>query len=141
MTPQHVYWHGRERKYASLPPSLIPKTESLQDTFNRVTPLWESHILKDLRAGRNVLIIGHRTSLRGLIHKIDKIPVDHILKVPIPNGIPLVYKFDENMKPVAQKNSKAPLSGIWLEKKVSPLSSSFLTVPSLNLLFSCRRGC
>ena len=36
----------------------------------------------------------------------------------MPNGIPLVYKFDENMQPIKQKNCVAPLSGIWLGKKV-----------------------
>jgi len=30
------------------------------DTIDRAIPIWNTHILHDLRAGRNVLIVGHR---------------------------------------------------------------------------------
>jgi hypothetical protein len=39
----------------------------------------------------------------------------------VPNGIPLVYKFDEEMRPVAHRNAVKPLSGIWLGKTVSAM--------------------
>lgn len=39
-------------------------------------------------------------------------------QVGVPNGIPLVYKFDRNIKPIKHKNAGYPLSGIWLGKKV-----------------------
>lgn len=35
MTDTHIHWHRHERKYADLDPSLIPTTESLQDTIDR----------------------------------------------------------------------------------------------------------
>lgn len=117
MNLDHIYWHGRERKYAHLHPSWIPRTESLQDTIDRVVPLWDSHILPDLKAGRNVMIVAHCNSLRGIVKHIDGIGTDDIQKMGIPNGIPLVYKFDKNMKPVQHKNAQPPLRGIWLEKK------------------------
>lgn len=44
--------------------------------------------------------------------------MEQIQKMGIPNGIPLVYKFDHAMNPIADKASVAPLSGIWLEKQV-----------------------
>jgi 2,3-bisphosphoglycerate-dependent phosphoglycerate mutase len=59
MLENHLYWHGRERKYADLSSSLIPRTESLQDCIDRTIPLWISHILPDLQAGRNVMIVAH----------------------------------------------------------------------------------
>jgi hypothetical protein len=43
---------------------------------------------------------------------------EQIQKIGIPNGIPLVYKFDKNMKPIVQSKAVAPLSGEYLEKKV-----------------------
>lgn len=120
MSPQHVYWHGREKKYSHLTPEQIPRTESLRDCIDRVIPLWDSYILPDLRAGRNVLVVAHRHSIRGLIRHIEGIQSpNNVNKIPIPNGIPLVYKFDQNMKTIPHRNSKAPLTGIWLEKKVS----------------------
>jgi bisphosphoglycerate-dependent phosphoglycerate mutase len=38
--------------------------------------------------------------------------------VSVPNGIPLVYKFDQEMRPIPQEDAVKPLSGIWLGKKV-----------------------
>lgn len=56
-------------------------------------------------------------SIRGIVKHIDKIDMKDIQHVAIPNGIPLVYKFDKNMNPVPHKNAVKPLSGIYLEKK------------------------
>jgi 2,3-bisphosphoglycerate-dependent phosphoglycerate mutase len=117
MTQDHVLWHGHERKYKGIDKKLLPSTESLQDTIDRTIPLWESQILPDLKAGRNVMIVAHANSLRGLIKHIDNIDTAGIQKVGIPNGIPLVYKFDINMKPLIQKKAVAPLSGAYLEKR------------------------
>jgi 2,3-bisphosphoglycerate-dependent phosphoglycerate mutase len=117
MNEDHLYWHGREMKYRHLQPSQIPTTESLQDTLDRAVPLWDSCIVPDLKAGRNVMIVAHSNSLRGIVKHIDGIGTDDIQKIGIPNGIPLVYKFDRNLKPIAHKNSQHPLRGIWLEKK------------------------
>jgi 2,3-bisphosphoglycerate-dependent phosphoglycerate mutase len=57
-------------------------------------------------------------SIRGIVKHIDGIDIGDIQHVAIPNGIPLVYKFDKNMQPVPHKNAVKPLSGIYLEKKV-----------------------
>ena len=60
MTEDHLHYHRRERKYANLPPDIIPSSESLQDTIDRTIPFFESHILPDLKRGRNVLVVAHR---------------------------------------------------------------------------------
>lgn len=137
MSIHHPYWHGREKKYLNFNNkyidnyntpdratangnyinNIIPITESLQDTLDRTIPLWDSHILPDLRAGRNVLLVAHRNSIRGIIRHIDNLGTEDVHRVGIPNGIPLVYKFDKNMVPIPHKNAAAPLRGIWLEKK------------------------
>ena len=70
----------------------------------------------DLQAGRNVLIVAHANSLRGIVKHIDGLNIEQIEKVGIPNGIPLVYKFDANMRPVPQPKAVPPLSGEYLEK-------------------------
>lgn len=118
MNEDHIYWHANESKYKGLASENIPRTESLQDTIDRTVPFWNSHIYPDLKAGRNVLIVAHRNSIRGLVKHIDGINTEQIQKMSIPNGIPLVYKFDRNMKPLPHPNAEKPLSGIWLEKKV-----------------------
>jgi 2,3-bisphosphoglycerate-dependent phosphoglycerate mutase len=117
MSPEHPHWHAFERKYADLTPEEIPITESLQDTMNRTLPLWESRILPALQAGRNVMIVAHGNSLRGIVKHIDSLSQDEIQNVGIPNGIPLVYKFNKKMEPVPQPMAVSPLSGEFLEKK------------------------
>jgi 2,3-bisphosphoglycerate-dependent phosphoglycerate mutase len=74
-------------------------------------------ILPDIKAGKNVMIVAHANSLRGIVKQIDGLTADEIQTVGIPNGIPLVYKFDMNMKPVVQDDASPPLSGEFLEKK------------------------
>jgi len=103
MTEDHVYWHGRDSKYATL--KYVPNSESLQDTIDRTIPIWNSHILHDLRAGRNVLIVGHRNSIRGILKHIDNLPMADVQKLSIPNGIPLVYKFDRDLQPITHREA------------------------------------
>lgn len=68
MTNEHVHWHENDRKYAHLiDQKLIPVSESLQDTLDRTMPLWANEIKPDLQAGRNVLIVAHANSLRGIV--------------------------------------------------------------------------
>ena len=117
MDSSHPHWHGNELKYHNIS-APVPVTESLQDCIDRTLPLWKSRILPDLKAGRNVLIVAHRNSIRGIVKFIDEMGTEDIEKLSIPNGIPLVYKFDSNMKPIAHENSVRPLRGIYLEKKV-----------------------
>lgn len=65
MTTDHPYFHGNEAKYVGLDSANIPLAESLQDTMDRTIPLWNDEILPNLKAGRNVLVVAHRNSLRG----------------------------------------------------------------------------
>jgi bisphosphoglycerate-dependent phosphoglycerate mutase family 1 len=79
----HPYWHGRERKYKSVPAHTLPTTESLEDTIRRTEPMWHSHILPDLRDGRNVLIVAHRNSLRGILKIVDGLSTEDIQQVQL----------------------------------------------------------
>ena len=72
------YWPGKDRKYADLTAEQIPRTESLMDCMERTEPLWEERILYELRKGRNVLVVAHANTLRGLVKLIDNIGDDEI---------------------------------------------------------------
>jgi 2,3-bisphosphoglycerate-dependent phosphoglycerate mutase len=63
-------------------------------------PYWESDITKDLAAGKTVLVTAHGNSLRALVKHLDGISDDDIAELNIPTGIPLVYKLDENFRPL-----------------------------------------
>jgi 2,3-bisphosphoglycerate-dependent phosphoglycerate mutase len=115
MDSEHMNWHGNERKYKNVHPDKIPHTETLKDVIDRTLPIWDQ-LRNDIKNGRNVLVVAHANSLRGLIAHVDGISIDEILKVGIPNGIPLIYKFDANMQPIPQRKAVAPLRGEYLEK-------------------------
>jgi len=72
-----------------------PNGESLQDTAARVLPYWESKILPDLQAGKNVLVVAHGNSLRALVMRLDGLTREEVLELNIPTGVPLVYRFEE----------------------------------------------
>ena len=67
-------------------------------------------------------------SIRGIVKHIDKIDLANTQHIAIPNGIPLVYKFDKNMNPVPHRNAVKPLSGIYLEKKVHTYIHTYIHV-------------
>ncbi|MEN3276588.1 MAG: 2,3-bisphosphoglycerate-dependent phosphoglycerate mutase [Massilia sp.] len=87
-------------RYASLPKASIPLTECLKDTVARVMPAWEEEIAPAIRAGKQILISAHGNSLRALIKMLDNISDTDIVSLNIPNGQPLVYELDENLRPI-----------------------------------------
>jgi len=87
-------------RYAGLPQEQIPLTECLKDTVARVMPVWEQDIAPAIRAGKQILISAHGNSLRALIKMLDNISDADIVGLNIPNGQPLVYELDENLRPI-----------------------------------------
>jgi 2,3-bisphosphoglycerate-dependent phosphoglycerate mutase len=86
-----------DRNYADLDPSLLPATESLKDTLERVLPYWHDTIAPDVRAGKRIIVSAHGNSLRALAKHLDHISDEDIPQLNIPTGIPLIYEFDESL--------------------------------------------
>ncbi len=80
-----------------------PAAESLKDTLSRVLPYWESRIVPELRAKKNVLIVAHGNSLRALVKMLDMMSEADIVEFNIPTGIPILYELDEQMQPVSRR--------------------------------------
>lgn len=76
----------------------LPIGESLEDTIARVVPYYEEHILKDMKAGKRVLVAAHGNSIRALVKYLEGLSEEEIVNVNIPTGIPLVYELDEQGK-------------------------------------------
>jgi len=87
-------------RYAKLKPEEVPLTECLKDTVARVLPVWNESIGPAIKAGKRVVIAAHGNSIRALVKYLDNIADDAIVGVNIPNGIPLVYELDANLKPI-----------------------------------------
>jgi 2,3-bisphosphoglycerate-dependent phosphoglycerate mutase len=90
-------------RYAALTPSQVPLTECLKDTVARVLPLWHEELAPQIRAGKRLLVAAHGNSMRALVKYLDGISDDDIVGVNIPNGIPLVYTLDADLKPIAKR--------------------------------------
>ncbi|MBC7954424.1 MAG: 2,3-diphosphoglycerate-dependent phosphoglycerate mutase, partial [Cytophagales bacterium] len=90
----------KDIRYAKLKPEDIPLTECLKDTVDRVLPVWNDSIAPAIKAGKRVLIAAHGNSIRALVKYLDKVADDAIVGVNIPNGIPLVYELDADLKPI-----------------------------------------
>ena len=87
-------------RYAKLQPDQVPLTECLKDTVARVLPYWNESVAPAIKAGKRVMIAAHGNSIRALVKYLDNIADDAIVGVNIPNGIPLVYELDDNLKPI-----------------------------------------
>ncbi|XP_064630198.1 2,3-bisphosphoglycerate-dependent phosphoglycerate mutase-like isoform X2 [Lineus longissimus] len=100
LTVDDERWPGHDRRYADMDQKLVPVTECLKDTVERVLPYWFDQIVPAIKRGERVLISAHGNSLRGLVKYLDKISDADIPGMNIPTGIPLVYELDENLQPV-----------------------------------------
>nr|WP_208383281.1 2,3-bisphosphoglycerate-dependent phosphoglycerate mutase [Modestobacter marinus] len=87
-------------RYAHVPPTLLPRAESLRDVQARLLPHWDEEVVPDLRAGRTVLVTGHSNSLRALVAHLDRLSDDEVLDLDIPIGSPLHHELDEDLSPV-----------------------------------------
>ncbi|HEX6937001.1 MAG TPA: phosphoglyceromutase [Actinomycetes bacterium] len=86
--------------YADLPGEILPRTECLKDVVERMLPYWYDAIVPDLRANRTVLVAAHGNSLRALVKHLDGISDQDIAGLNIPTGIPLLYRLDQQMRPL-----------------------------------------
>jgi len=78
-------------RYARLSPEQIPLTECLKDTVARVLPFWNESMAPAIRSGRRLVVAAHGNSIRA---------DGDIVGLNIPNGIPLVYELDDELKPL-----------------------------------------
>ena len=77
--------------------TLIPKTESLKDTYKRVIPYFNKEIKHHLESNKNVLIAAHGNSLRALCKMLLKISDEKINELEIPTGNPLIINFEKDL--------------------------------------------
>ena len=83
---------------ANIPVGMIPFTESLKDTYNRVIPFFERKIKPGLQNDKNIIIAAHGNSLRALCKKLFSISDQKINELEIPTGNPLVIELDQSLE-------------------------------------------
>ena len=90
-------------RYARLAAGQVPLTECLKDTVARVMPCWNEVLAPAIRGGQRLVIAAHGNSMRALVKYLDGTSDADIVNLNIPNGIPLVYDLDVDLKPISSR--------------------------------------
>ena len=83
--------------YKDIPEKIIPDTESLKDTYERVSKYFEEEIKQKLK-DKNVLISAHGNSIRALCKKMFDLDNYQISNLEIPTGNPLIIELNNDSK-------------------------------------------
>ena len=88
--------------YKKIPKEVIPDTESLKDTYDRVLKYFKEEVQHELLK-KNILITAHGNSIRALCKYLFQLDNEQISKLEIPTGNPLIIQFDEKLNIINSK--------------------------------------
>ncbi|MFZ2471229.1 MAG: 2,3-diphosphoglycerate-dependent phosphoglycerate mutase [Methanothrix sp.] len=111
VAPEDDRYPGLDERYRDVQESLLPRTESLQDTQERVLPFWRALIAPELEKGKNVLVVSHGNTIRAMVKHLENISDSDIEKVEIATARPLVYELDDQMRLVGRSYLGSELGG------------------------------
>jgi len=80
--------------YKTIPTDLIPDTESLKDTYERVIKFYQREIENKIK-NNNILISAHGNSIRALCKYLFRLDENQISKLEIPTGNPLLINLNK----------------------------------------------
>ena len=88
--------------YKKIPKEVIPDTESLKDTYDRVLKYFKEEVQNELLK-KNILITAHGNSIRALCKYLFQLDNEQISKLEIPTGNPLIIQFNEKLNIINSK--------------------------------------
>jgi len=102
---------ARDPLYAGIDPALLPRSESLRQAAERVAVWWRETLAPELRgdaAGdRQVLVVAHTSSIRGLVRQIEGLDDARSADFRIATALPLVYTLDAGLKVTGRRELAA----------------------------------
>lgn len=103
-----------------LPPP-APRTESLADCQARVLECFHERIapamfdedgsLPTPPSQRTTLVVAHSNTIRGLMAAFDGVPADRVPRLHVPNGVPVLYRFDADTRRITSTRLQAAAGG------------------------------
>ncbi len=87
-----------DKLYTKIDPKELPNGESLKDTILRVNPFWLRKITPLIKKKKDVLIVAHGNSIRGIVKMLKNISDTDIIKLNIPTGMPYVFELSSEFK-------------------------------------------
>lgn len=100
LTKEDERYPGHDPKYKDLTEEELPTTENLIDTINRVIHYWNTDIKQELENGRQVIIVAHGNSLRGLMKYLDNMSDEEVMNLEIETGNPILYELHDDLTPI-----------------------------------------
>lgn len=94
---------ANQETYASVDKKLLPLTESLEITVERVVPYFNKMIKPELEAGKTVLVAAHGNSLRALIMHLEHMSKEDVINLNLPTGVPVIYELDDNYEVISKE--------------------------------------
>ncbi len=91
--------HLWRRSYKTAPPG----GETLKEVYKRAIPFYCKYIEKDLKQGKNILIVTSHNPLRALIKYIEKISDKDIINIEVPFAGLIIYNLDKSLKIKSKK--------------------------------------
>ena len=92
------------RRSFDVPP---PGGESLKQTADRVLPYYYTNIWPQLAAGKNVIVVAHGNSLRGLIMKLEGLTGEEIIARELATAAPILYQLTKTGEVDGARRSRA----------------------------------
>ncbi len=109
---------GNDPLYAGLSPGHLPQSESLKDTLARLLPFWHDIAVPQLLEGKNLLIVAHHNSLRGLLKHLENISDTDISNVTIRTADPMLFELNKHLTPMNRENLRPRSSFHQFSKKI-----------------------
>ncbi len=100
LTKEDERYPEHDPKYKDLTEEELPTTENLIDTINRVIHYWNTDIKQELENGRQVIIVAHGNSLRGLMKYLDNMSDEEVMNLEIETGNPILYELHDDLTPI-----------------------------------------
>lgn len=93
-------------RYHDLREALLPRTESMRDTMDRVIHFWHTVIEPEIRRGKRVLVVAHKTSLRALRKHLEGVADSATGSLSVGTGEPILYALDGNLQTLWHRSLK-----------------------------------
>lgn len=100
LTKEDERYPGHDPKYKDLTKEELPTTENLIDTIHRVITYWNTDIKQELEQGKQVIIVAHGNSLRGLMKYLDNMSDEEVMNLEIETGNPICYELNNDLTPI-----------------------------------------
>ncbi len=85
--------HQWRRSYTVAPPG----GESEKDVYKRAVPFYKKYVEKDLKEGKNILVVASHNSLRAIVKYVENISDEKIIDLELSFGALIKYDFENGV--------------------------------------------